>query len=126
MRVERNSNNEIGPSRLRYIATHYARQLEEPNYEELPVNETTRQLERIDRETTAIENERRGLDTPLYVPIRVMLNGQPVVLDFNIGDLRKWLGLPEFDLYPGFRSPMDGFVPSSNIPDVDHNNSDND
>ncbi|KAG9408394.1 hypothetical protein AC1031_021632 [Aphanomyces cochlioides] len=102
MRVERNSNDEIGPSRLRYIATHFARQLEEPNYEELPVNETTRQLERIDRETTAIENEGRGLDTPLYVPIRVMLNGQPVVLDFNIVICANGLGFRNSISIPAF------------------------
>ncbi|KAG9401424.1 hypothetical protein AC1031_009286 [Aphanomyces cochlioides] len=114
-----------GPAALGYLSAYYARQIESPDYENLPDNPTIQQLNHIDRQQANLDdtrNQRQSEDAMEYQPLRFRINGDQVTFFVNITQLRSLLGLPPYNLYQPFRPPMQEAASSSmpNVRDVDH------
>ncbi|KAG9401221.1 hypothetical protein AC1031_009977 [Aphanomyces cochlioides] len=112
-----------GPSELQYLSTTFARQIEEPDFANLPQTRTTQQLRHVDEQVERISQQRESnivATAAEFCEVRTQINGVVVPIQVNVADLRRILGLPPYPLLAPFRPPVASAAPSTNVEDVDH------
>ena len=90
----------------------------------LPRNQTTEQLRRVDRglEEVALQHQQEIHEqSRQWRTVMFEINGCPVQMNVDILDLRRALGLPDFEIYAPYRPPVEGYQPANNVDDtIDH------
>ncbi len=94
---------------------------------EIPSNATMQQLRHVDRMAANHADERLSainIESEPYRKVRIRIGSvtsAPVECYISIDDMRRGLGLPNCDLTPVYREPLQGAAgPIQNIEDVDH------
>ncbi|KAH9188323.1 hypothetical protein AeNC1_009702 [Aphanomyces euteiches] len=117
---------QLGPLQTQYASVVAARlPANEPI--EIPANMTMQQLTHVDRmAATHAEERRREINYEMepYRKVRIRLGtitSAPIECYLAVDDLRRCLGLPQCDLTPVYRNPLNGMAaPESNLDDIDH------
>ncbi|KAE9050622.1 hypothetical protein PR003_g2738 [Phytophthora rubi] len=111
-----------GPATQRYMSVQQARLPEEAPIQ-TPDDATFRQLQLIDQQEEAMEQENTNQASHgEYQTVRVIFEGVPIPLRMNVADLRLALGLPSYSLRPPYRAPSNNAIPypEVNMDDIDH------
>ncbi|KAG9410156.1 hypothetical protein AC1031_018189 [Aphanomyces cochlioides] len=118
----------LGPLQTHYASVVAAR-LPASEPINIPDNATMRQLGHIDQIALNHEEDRRqeiNRESEPYRRVRIRLGSMtsvPIDCFILVEDMRRSLGLPQYELAPVYRSPMRGLsCPSHNIDDRDHAN----
>ncbi|OQR96899.1 hypothetical protein ACHHYP_13049 [Achlya hypogyna] len=124
-----------GPATTRYLATSFARLPSgcEPDFVNLPTSPVIEQLTHVDQHNerdTRNDAEADYRDHSQYQVVHFLIDGTPVPYMVNTPELRCALGLPPYPICPTSNATSRPAVQhngvATNIPDVDHAQSDDD
>ncbi|DAZ92781.1 TPA: hypothetical protein N0F65_000340 [Lagenidium giganteum] len=120
--TQTNSTEEFGDVSRHYWAVTHARQPEGAPIVP-PTSATFTQLQYIDRMQSEID---QNATTPSsdFMRIRCRINGDVVHLELSVEDVCRGLGLPAYSLAPPYRNPTTNIQPSIKMPDIDHEDQD--
>ncbi|ETM32492.1 hypothetical protein L914_20092, partial [Phytophthora nicotianae] len=99
----------------------------------VPTSSTFQQLQYVDEQQRIIDENASAaveMQSEAYPIIRIMLHNVEVPVRVNIRDLRRVLGLPDWNLCPPFRQPnrepvRSPLSESADIEDEEHKNEEN-